>query len=45
MLRWNSLNTMLGQCCMLLVVSRTSMGHSHTTPAMLPSSDRRGLEA
>lgn len=44
-LRWNSLNTMLGQCCLLLVVSRMSRGHSHTTPDKLPSSESCGLEA
>lgn len=43
--RWNSLKTMLGHCCMLLVVSNISSGHSHTTPDRLPSSDSKALEA
>lgn len=44
-LRWNSLNTMTGQCCMLVVVSTRSMGASHTTPDSPPSSGSSGHEA
>jgi hypothetical protein len=45
MLRWNSLNTMAGQCWLLLVVSAMSSGASHTTPDSPPSSCSSGLEA
>lgn len=45
MLRWKSLKTMLGQCCMLLAVRRISSGHSQTIPDTLLLSEKRALEA